>query len=146
MQKLNIGEELKRKRQELEVTIAEISESLKVNSADIEFLEKNYFHLMTKHIYLTGLIRSYCKLLKIDDEISLKYVQSLSHNSNTKNVKHKLINFNGELDRNPSKKHLLNASLIFILAFIVLMLLSSFRSPDFEIGDLIVNQFIKIKP
>ena len=139
MSEINIGEELKQRREEQKLTLKEVSEKLKIHQKDIGFLEDNSFEKMTKHIYLSGLVRSYCKLLKIENDLTQKYVEAASQFPGEEKSKRRLLNFNQRSNQNPSKEHLLNALLILIITYLILIFLSG-SDLNSQITDLIINQ------
>ncbi len=133
-----IGEILKSHREDSKVTIKEVSRALKIKEKDIILLEQDSTHLITKHLYLIGLIRSYGQLLKMKQETIEDCVARLSKKSNI-NKEH-LLNFDSEENRNPSKHYLINALLIFIMIYLVLISFSKFKSQNLAITDLIINK------
>lgn len=140
-----IGEALKQKREDLKITIEEVGRALKVKANDIIALEQNSLHLMTKHLYLSGFIKSYCRLLKIKDETIEEYLKNLSSSCNTKNKKHQLINLDAQTERNPDKEYLVNALMIFVMIYLLLISFSQFKTQNLAITNLIINQLSKIE-
>jgi cytoskeletal protein RodZ len=122
---LNIGEILKNKREELNLTISEISLRLKVRVEDIEEVEKNSCSKVDKYFYLIEFIRAYAKLLKIDEAIINAKVKELEIKSNISNKKYKLINI-GENHLGADKKMVANFAIIFILLFLTILFIENF--------------------
>jgi cytoskeletal protein RodZ len=123
---LAIGELLKQRRQELKITILEVSAKLKVKPHDIEEIENNSGKSMKSKLYLTGFIRSYGKLLKIDQLEIEEKIKSLKIKSNTSNKKHRLLNV-GQDQLMPDKKTVNNATMIFISLFVILLFAYNFH-------------------
>jgi cytoskeletal protein RodZ len=94
---------------------------------------------------LSGFIKSYCRLLKIKDETIEEYLKNLSSSCNTKNKKHHLINLDAQTEGNPNKEHLLNALMIFVMIYLLLISFSQFKTQNLAITDLIINQLSKIE-
>ena len=127
-----IGNLLKKKRLALSMKISDISTFLKVKKSDIEAVESDDLSGITKHLYATGLIRSYAKLLKIDPEIVEEQIKLLSIESNTKNTKHQLINIGENIDLTPDRDSVFNFLLISIL--LLLILLSLYNASENKSG------------
>jgi cytoskeletal protein RodZ len=123
---LTIGKLLKQRRQELNITIPEVSSRLKIKPRDIEEIENNSGKSMKSKLYLTGFIRSYGKLLKIDEPIIEEQIKSLKIKSNTSNKKHRLLNI-GQDQLMPDKKIVNNATVIFISLFMILLFAYNFH-------------------
>ncbi len=124
--KLTIGELLKQRRLKLNITILEASSKLKVKPRDIEEIENNSGKLKHSKLYLTGFVRSYGKLLKIEQSIIEEKIKSLKIKSNTSNKKHRLLNI-GQDQLMPDKKIVNNAAVIFISLFIILLFAYNFH-------------------
>ncbi len=123
---LTIGKLLKDKRQELKMTIPEVSAKLKVKPRDIEEIENNSGKSMKSKLYLTGFIRSYGKLLEIDQLVIEEKIKSLKIKSNTSNKKHRLLNI-GQDQIMPDKRIVNNATMIFISLFVILLFAYNFH-------------------
>lgn len=136
----NLGEILKARREELKITIEEVSRNLKVKTRNIIDLEENSPNLNAGNIYLSGFVKSYAKMLKIKDETIEEYLKNLTDNCITKNKKHQLVNLDGEQTKNPSRDDLVNAILIFTMIYLVLISFSQFKTQNLAITDLIINQ------
>ncbi len=137
---LRLGETFKTSRETLKITIEEVSRSLKVKTRDIIAFEQDSFNLMTKHIYFTGFVKSYAKMLKIEDKTIGKYLKNITNDCNTKNKKYKLLNLDSEQNKSPSKDDLINAILIFTMIYLLLISFSQFKTQRLAITDLIINQ------
>ena len=123
---LSLGELLQKRRQELNMDIAEISSYLRVKKQDIEAIENNDLGAVTQHLYVLGLVRSYARFLKIDLDKIEKKVRNLSIKSNIENKKHQLLNIGENIELTPDKDDVFNFLLISILLFLVLLSLYNF--------------------
>jgi cytoskeletal protein RodZ len=142
-QNLTIGKILQQKRLDLKISVAEAASYLRVKSHDIEAIESDDLKLITKHLYILGLIRSYAKFLKINAETLEQKIKSISIKSNIDNKEHKLINIGEHIDLVPEKDMFFNFLLIATLLFFVLISLigsyednSSFVGSDKIIGEI----------
>lgn len=133
----NIGKILRKTRQEQNLEIGNIASYLKVKAKDIVAIEEEKWENITKHIYKSGLIRSYAKMLKIDIATIEDQIKNLPFESNTKNLKHRLLNIGEEIDLTPSRDMFFNFLLISILMF--LTLLAIYNAAEKK-GDLLSNQ------
>jgi cytoskeletal protein RodZ len=134
--KISFGEILRSKREDLKIEIAEVSAHLRVKQSDIEAIEKNLFHKITKHIYGPGLIRTYAKFLKLDSRIIEEQIKLLPFGSNVENKEHVLINLEEDDDLSPSKIVFLNALAASILLISLFFLIYNFREKK---SDLLPN-------
>ncbi|MCE3255093.1 MAG: Helix-turn-helix domain [Rickettsiaceae bacterium] len=141
----SIGDILKTKRISLEISIEEVSHKLKVKKQDIINLEENNLDLITRHLYLSGFIKSYGKILKINNDIIDEYISGMARKCNTKNTKHQLVNLDREQNKNPDKDDLVNALLIFTMIYLLLISLSQFKTQNLKITNLIINHLGKIE-
>ncbi|MBU6339741.1 MAG: helix-turn-helix domain-containing protein [Rickettsiales bacterium] len=123
---ISLAEILKAKRLELGMEIADAASYLKIRTQDIEAIENDDRASITKHLYILGAIRSYAKLLKIDQKILEEKIKFFTVESNVKNKKHKLINIGENLDLKPTRDQFFNFLLISILLFLVLLSLYNF--------------------
>jgi len=117
----SLGELLRHKRKELNIEIAHIASYLKIKDRDIEAVENEKWDQITQHVYKTGLIRSYAKMLKIDIATIEDKIRNLPFESNTKNQKHRLLNIGEELEITPNRDMFFNFLLISILLFLTLL-------------------------
>jgi cytoskeletal protein RodZ len=141
----SLGEFLRIKRQEIGMSIEEVSIQLNVKKSDIEFLEKDSFNLITKHLYLIGLIKSYGKILKINNITIEEKIKNLHFNCNTKNKKHQLIGLDKESLKTPDKNNITNAILISIVIYLLLMFFDYFKLYNKPNTDLIINNMNQAK-
>lgn len=118
---LSIGQLLRHKRLELNLEISHIATYLKIKTRDIEAVEDEKWTQITKHVYKTGLIRSYAKMLKIDLATIEDKIKNLPFESNTKNQKHRLLNIGEDLEITPNRDMFFNFLLISILLFLALL-------------------------
>jgi cytoskeletal protein RodZ len=139
----NIGEILKTKREELKITVEEVSRNLKVKTRDIIALEQNSPSIINSHLYLAGFVKSYAKMLKIKDEVIEEHLKNLTNSCNTQNKKHQLVNLDDEENKSPSRDDLVNAILIFTMIYLLLISFSQFKTQNLAITDLIINQLSK---
>ncbi len=123
---LLLGQILKEKRQDLKVEIADVSAYLKIKNRDIEAIENGEFDAVTKHLYATGLVRSYAKFLKIDPNLIEEKIKLLPIKSNVENKKHQLLNIGEDGNLSPSKDNFFNFLLISVLLFLVLLSLYNY--------------------
>ena len=119
----SIGKTLKLKRKELQIELDEIAKKLNVRPNIIKNLEEENWHLINKNLYLTGLILSYSRILKLDKGLISSKIKSLHFESNVKNRKHQLINIpkniNIAIDKKTIQISLIATTfLIFIFTFI----------------------------
>jgi cytoskeletal protein RodZ len=132
-----IGQILREKRNELKIEIAAVSSRLKIKDRDVEGIENGDLSMVTKHLYIPGLISSYARFLKVDKKIIDEKIKLLPIKSNVENKKHQLLNIGEDLDLSPPKDACFNFLLISILLFLVL--LSIYNSSE-DKSDLITNQ------
>jgi len=135
----SLGQILKEKRQKLGIEISDVCAALRIKKHDIEAIENNDLAGITKHLYLPGLIRTYAKFLKIDQQEIEEKTRLLPIKSNTDNKKHQLLNIGENIELTPDKDSFFNFLLISILLFLVL--LSLYNSIEDKSG-LITNQSI----
>ncbi len=119
--KSGLGELLRQKRQDLHIEISHIASSLKIKAHDIEAIEDEEWSSITKHVYKSGLIRSYAKILKVDMATIEDRIRILPFESNTKNQKYRLLNIGEEVAIAPNRDMFLNFLLISVLLFLALL-------------------------
>jgi len=112
---LTIGTILKTYRTNSKISIDKVASSLNVKKQDILDLEKDLIKDKKPHTYVSGLIRSYRNLLKIDDSILDKRISEFSKNVN-KSDKNKLIENNKYIY---GKKYFIYAIFMLLLAYII---------------------------
>lgn len=123
---LLLGQILKEKRQNLKIEIVDVSAYLKIKNRDIIAIENGDFEAVTKHLYATGLIRSYAKFLKIDQNLIEEKIKLLPIKSNVENKKHQLLNIGEDGNLSPNKDNFFNFLLISVLLFLVLLSLYNY--------------------
>lgn len=131
----SIGDILKEKRGNLNLTIEDICKSLNLRSKDIIALEANDITTISSHIYVPGLIISYAKLLKLDEKIITEKLKDLKP-SNSNQQQHVLRGAEDH-DLSPNKDLTVNSILIAILLMITLF---SFYHSYEKRDNLITNQ------
>jgi cytoskeletal protein RodZ len=136
----HFGHLFKTKRESMKISLEEVSRILKVKKDDIAALEEENLHLITKHFYLPGFIKSYGKMLQIKNETIEEYLKNLSFQCNTKDQKHQLINLDHSENKKPSRDDLVNAILIFAMIYLLLISFSQFKIQNLAVTDLIVHQ------
>lgn len=141
-----LGQILKNKRQEKGIKLSEIANYLHVKSRDIEAIENNDFSILTKHLYIPGLLRSYAKFLKIDNEIIEEQIKLLHIESNTNNRNHLLVNIGEPTSPTPDKDTFLNFAVISALLFFTLLSLYNFYENKTATisSDILEREFKKI--
>ncbi len=137
---LSLGAIFKTTREDLGITIEEVSRNLKVKTRYINALEQDSFNQMTEHPYFIGFVKSYARMLKIKDDTIEEYLKNINNECNTKNKKHQLLNLDEDQIKNPSKDDLVNAILIFTMIYLLLISFSQFKTQNLAITDLIINQ------
>lgn len=132
-----IGQILREKRYELKIEISAVSTYLKVKNHDVEGIENGDLGMITKHLYLPGLISAYARFLKVDKKIIDEKIKLLPIKSNVENKKHQLLNIGENPDLTPSKEACFNVLMISILLFLALLsIYNSFENKS----DLLTNQ------
>jgi cytoskeletal protein RodZ len=143
---LTFGQILTQKRQEKNIEISEIVFALRVKSSDIKAIESDNYLGISKNIYIPGLIRSYAKLLGIDQRSIESHIRSLRLKSNVENKEHKLVNLDEGDDLKPDANFIFNASIlgaVMILVFLLFYNRVETNSDEIASSDL-VNQLNKI--
>lgn len=118
----NLRQVLKERRLEINMSLEDAASYLKVKPKDLEVIENNDPGSIN-HLYITGVLRSYAKLLQIDQKVVEEKMKLLSFESNTSNTKHKLINIGETLGLRPTKDQFLNFCIISILLFFISLFL-----------------------
>lgn len=121
-----IGELLKERRQQSKIKITEVSSYFKVRSSDISAIENDEISKISKHIYISGFIRSYAKFLQIDHSTIESAIKSSSQKTKNNNNKNQFVNFNDEEKLSPDKNIFLNFLLISILLFLLSLVAYNF--------------------
>ncbi len=130
IEEVSLGRFLQLRRQELQMEIDQIAAALRIKSQDLLLIENDQIENLTKRgLYSAGLIRSYAKYLKTNEEEIEKKIANLAFGSNTENKKHMLLNIGEEADITPPKDDFFNFLLISILLFLILLsIYNSFES------------------
>jgi cytoskeletal protein RodZ len=138
-QVINFGEFMRMERDKLKISIEEIALRLKIKPSNIIAIENNQFDKIGKYFYIFGIIKSYAKILKIDQKIVEEFIKSLPIESNTNNKKHKLINVGENIELSPDKDTTINFFIISIILFLALLSLYHFQEQK---GSLITNKHL----
>jgi cytoskeletal protein RodZ len=125
IENLSIGEFLKKTREDAGIEINKVANFLKVRANDIKLLEDNDIDKIAKSIYINGLIKSYGKYLKINNNIIEKKIQDLSIKSNLEIKKHLLINVGEDSDLSPSFDLVINILIIAFSLFLIFLMIFS---------------------
>jgi hypothetical protein len=118
---VELGKMLQEKRQKMHIEILQVSFYLKIKVRDVEAIENGDFASLTKHLYTSGLIRSYAEFLKIDRQTIEEKIKFCSFKSNVENRDHQLLNIGEEPNLKPTKDSFFNFLLISILLFLVVL-------------------------
>lgn len=135
----SIGKTLKLKRKELQIELDDIAKKLNVRPVIIKNLEEENWHLINKNLYLTGLILSYSRILKLDKILINSKLNALHFESNVKNRKHQLINIPKNINISIDKGMLqisLTATFLLIL-FCTIIFDYKFNQTDINFSQLI---------
>lgn len=73
---VSVGETLRRQRESLGLSVAEVANSLKLNVRQVDALESGRFELLPGAAFTRGFLRNYARLLKLDPAPLLASVQS----------------------------------------------------------------------
>ncbi|MFT6219499.1 MAG: cytoskeletal protein RodZ [Rickettsiales bacterium] len=133
----NVGEKLKNRRESLEISVEKISGYLKIKEDYVLLLEKNDIETLSRKIYLTGFVRSYCSFLKIDDETIDQYLLIIAGGYS----KNHLLNLDYQEKQNPNRKYLVNSSIILITLYLVLMIFGMIDYHEFDLTKIIIENF-----
>lgn len=89
------GECLKKKREEDNLSIRDISEKLKIKASHLENLEKNDYNQLPSDVYVKGFIRNYAQFIDLDEqEIVNLYLKERNIESRIKDKKNVKLNLN----------------------------------------------------
>ncbi|MCE2687352.1 MAG: helix-turn-helix domain-containing protein [Rickettsiales bacterium] len=143
-----LGSMLLSQRESLSMPINVISNILKIKIRDLEAIEQGRLASDNISFYKPGVIRTYAKFLKIDEQIieqeiknCCQYLDLIKYNQ------HKLINI-GETDNlNPSKSDIVNSFwLSFIIFFFLLIFYNLQETMILNVSSkIIIEDFEKIK-
>jgi cytoskeletal protein RodZ len=70
-----LGEELKRRREELNLTLAQISESTRIGTRFLRAIEMDDFAVLPEGIYTRSFIKAYAKYVHMDEEQAIRLYQ-----------------------------------------------------------------------
>jgi cytoskeleton protein RodZ len=70
-----LGEELRRRREELGLTLAQISESTRIGTRFLKAIESDDFAILPEGIYTRSFIRSYARQVRMDEDQALRLYQ-----------------------------------------------------------------------
>ncbi len=135
-----MGELLRKKREEMKLTLEDVSKRLRVKVVDIIAAEESRFNDLAKYLYLSGFVRSYANLLHIDKFLIEKHLPMILKNVEDKK-KH---NFRSDFDDvkiSPKKDMVVNYLFASILLFFILLLLVNSKSDKNKLigSDVIVK-------
>lgn len=116
---LIIGDLLQKKRELLGLSINEVASTLKVKKDYIAFLENENFTEFDKNFYTKALIKSYAKLLKIDNSLIEDKLTKISESENKKG--NSGLNFEDK-DLTPDRNTVRKANLALFLIIILLLI------------------------
>ena len=126
--------EIARKKKKL--TIKDVSNSLKVKELDIKNLENDNIKNM-QPIYINGLIKSYGKLLKIDDQIIYHNTKNIFN----QNIKNSTIGKIRKSDRDYRANNKLIIYSIVILIFLYMIIHHEIKFIDLGTHKIIDSNF-----
>jgi cytoskeletal protein RodZ len=147
IESLSIGEFFKKKREESNLEISKVATFLKVRINDIKSLENNDIDKIAKNIYIVGLIKSYARFLKINNNIIDKKISDLSIRSNTENKKHILLNIGDDNELSPSLDLVFNSLVAGLIIFLTFMMIFSSIENNANLinTDNIISDIVKLK-
>jgi cytoskeletal protein RodZ len=147
IESLSIGEFFKKKREESNLEISKVATFLKVRINDIKSLENNDIDKIAKNIYIVGLIKSYARFLKINNNIIDKKISDLSIRSNTENKKHILLNIGDDNELSPSLDLVFNSMVAGLIIFLTFMMIFSSIENNANLinTDNIISDIVKLK-
>ncbi len=133
------GQFIKKSRQEQKIEIYDICRKLNIKEKNIIDLEEGNWRSFDKKLYVVGLIKSYSKLLRIDEKIIDQRMSTLSFDSNTTNKTHQLVNIGEHRDLSPDKKTFVNFVILSSILFAIFLLI---LGNNLSKSNLITNQEI----
>jgi cytoskeletal protein RodZ len=147
LENLSIGEFLKKKREDSNIEIFKVATFLKVRVNDIKSIENNDIDKIAKNIYIIGLIKSYGKFLKINNNIIDKKICELPIKSNTENKKHMLLNIGDDNELSPSLDLAFNSLVAGLLIFVIFVMIFSSIENNVNLinTDNIISDIVKLK-
>lgn len=136
---MTIGEMLKYAREKMNIDYDFVGAALRVKIKDIIALEEDNANLITSRLYLTGFIKSYAKLVKINEKIVEEKIKKLSIGSNTDKKDHNLLIEDEDVCK-PSSETFFHAILLFIILYLILFCFDQFKAKDMVTSETIINE------
>lgn len=134
---LNIGDLLKNHRIAANIEMADIAKSLNVKKNDLINLENNEIFTKRSASYINGLIRSYGKLVAVDDDVIKKELRNLAKNISPISQEYNIIDPNKEKKQNsPNRKILLLSVLAVAILYFIIALYNINLGYDFTSDDI----------
>ncbi len=127
---------MKKQEKNKKLTIQDVSNSLKVKEIDIKNLENNHIKYM-QPIYINGLIKSYGKLLKIDDQIICHSTKNIFN----QNIKDLTIGKISKSNKNYRANNKLIIYSVVILIFLYMIIYHETKSIDLDSYNIIDTNF-----
>ena len=121
MTEKTLGKILQEARIAKNIEIAKICSYLKVKPHDIEEIEQK--EIKSCNTYKIGLIRSYAKFLKIENDVIEEKIKNISVDLNTSKKKHQLVNIGEDIEPTPNREMFANFIVISLLVFILFLLI-----------------------
>ncbi len=136
---ISLGKLLQKKREELSLDVKKISSQLNIKIKYIAAIEAEDWQNLDKNLYVAGLILSYAKLLKLDENLINEKIKTLPIESNVNKKKHQLVNIGENLDLTPDKDVFFNFLIASLLLFFILLTVMSSKEDK---TDLVTNSFV----
>ncbi len=136
---ISLGKLLQKKREELSLDVKKISSQLNIKIKYIAAIEAEDWQNLDKNLYVAGLILSYAKLLKLDENLINEKIRTLPIESNVNKKKHQLVNIGENLDLTPDKDVFFNFLIASLLLFFILLTVMSSKEDK---TDLVTNSFV----
>ena len=136
---MTIGEMLKHAREKINIDYDFVAAVLRVKIKDIIALEEDNAKLITSHLYLTGFIKSYAKLVKINEKIVEEKIKKLSISSNIDNKNYNLLIEDEDVCK-PNPETFFHAILLFIILYLILFCFDQFKAKDMVTSETIINE------
>jgi len=136
---MTIGQMLRSAREQMKIDYDFVGAALRVKVKDVIALEEDNANLITSRLYLTGFIKSYAKLVKINEAIVEEKIKKLSISSNTDNKKHNLL-IEDEDVCSPDPETFFHAILVFVILYLILFCFDQFKAKDMVTSESIINE------
>lgn len=140
-----IGKILKNHRESLGMTIDQVSNNLKIKAKDIKSLEQGSMNFLASPYYAIGFIRSYGRLLKLDDSIINSEVKLLMIEAGLDNTRHGSVNFDYLDIKAPSKELFYKSLLVIAILYLIFIIFYQFNHHDFITTEAIISELNKIE-